>query len=115
MTDKLKEIEVGILVNNAGMSYEHADYLHLISDELVAKLIQINIVSLTRLTKAVLPGMESRKKGLIINVGSAAGTMTIGDPLYAVYSGTKAYVDAFSRSLYLEYKGKNIHVEVRLE
>jgi len=37
---------------------------------------------------------------------------TLGDPLYSVYSGTKAYVDFFSKSLNLEYQSKGIVVEV---
>ena len=48
-----------------------------------------------------------------MNVGSAAGILPIGDPLYSVYSGTKAYVDFFSKSLNLEYKSKGILTEVK--
>ncbi|KCV69052.1 hypothetical protein H696_04470 [Fonticula alba] len=107
----ISEVEVGILINNAGLSYNHADYLHNISPTLINNLIAVNVSSLTHITQAVLPGMTSRRRGLIINIGSAAGLMSTGDPLYSVYSGTKAYVDKFSRSLNLEYKSQGIHVE----
>jgi len=50
----------------------------------------------------------------VINVGSAAGSLYSGDPLYAVYSGTKAYIDLFSRSLYLEYRNKGISVQCQI-
>jgi 17beta-estradiol 17-dehydrogenase / very-long-chain 3-oxoacyl-CoA reductase len=56
--------------------------------------------------------MVSRKKGAIVNIGSAAGYMPVGDPLYEVYSGCKAYVDFFARSLNLSYKSKGITAEV---
>jgi len=56
--------------------------------------------------------MIQRKKGAIVNVGSAAGEVSCGDPLYAVYSGSKAYVDFFSRSLNLELQHKGVHVQV---
>lgn len=105
---------VGILVNNVGRSYDHAEYFDQIDDELAESLIRMNIVATTRMTKLVLPGMLARKKGAIVNVGSAAGLIHSGDPLYAVYSGTKAYVDFFSRSLNLEYKAKGIHVQCQV-
>lgn len=98
-------------INNAGVSYDHAEFFDQISDDLVARLIQLNVTSLTRLTKLVIPGMVARKRGLIMNVGSAAGTLPCGEPLYAVYAATKAYVNQFSRSLNLELKGKGVHVE----
>lgn len=108
---ELNGIEVGILVNNVGCSYPHAEYLNDIPDELVNQLIELNVVALTKMTRIVLPQMISRKRGCIVNVGSAAGTMVVGDPLYTVYSATKAYVDFFSKSLNIELASKGIHVE----
>jgi len=55
--------------------------------------------------------MTQRKRGAIINISSAAGSLPTGDPLYAVYSATKAYVDAFSKSLYYELQKTGIHVQ----
>ena len=45
------------------------------------------------MTRTVLPGMLARKRGAIINIGSAAATVLPSEPLYAVYAATKAYVD----------------------
>lgn len=42
---QIDALEMGILVNNVGMSYPHAEYYDLISDELIDSLIQLNIVS----------------------------------------------------------------------
>jgi 17beta-estradiol 17-dehydrogenase / very-long-chain 3-oxoacyl-CoA reductase len=110
----LKEIDVGILINNVGRSYDHAEYLDQVTDELVESLIRINIASTTRLTRLVLPTMLARGRGAIVNVGSAAGTLYTGDPLYAIYSATKAYVDLFSRSLHLEYRKQGISVQCQI-
>jgi len=58
--------------------------------------------------------MIKRRRGAIVNISSAAGLLPTGDPLYAVYSATKAYVDFFSRSLHFELKSKGIHVQCQV-
>jgi len=110
----LKDVDVGILINNVGRSYDHAEYLDSVPEELVDSLIRVNIISTTRMTRLVLPGMITRGRGAIVNVGSAAGSLYSGDPLYAVYSGTKAYIDLFSRSLHLEYKSRGVSVQCQI-
>ena len=45
-----------------------------------------------QMTRIVLPGMKQRKKGAIVNIGSAAATVAPSGPLYAVYAGTKVRV-----------------------
>ena len=84
------QLEVGILVNNVGVSYPYAMYLHEMDDELVQSIISVNIDPLTRLTKMVIPGMVKRKRGAIVNIGSGAASVIPSDPLYSVYAGTKA-------------------------
>jgi 17beta-estradiol 17-dehydrogenase / very-long-chain 3-oxoacyl-CoA reductase len=111
ITKKLDTLSVGVLVNNCGISYEHAEFLTDISPELVENLIEINVRALTLMTRIVLPKMYENKKGDIINVTSVAGVMSTGEPLYAVYSATKGYVNFFSRSLHHEATLKNVHVQ----
>ena len=65
-------------MNNVGASYPHAQFLDKLDDSLVDQLININVVTLTKLTKLVLPKMVEKKKGIIVNVGSAAGLVPIG-------------------------------------
>ena len=92
MTRVEKEIaglEIGILVNNAGMSYPYAQFFHELSSETIVHLIRVNIEVTTRLTHLVIPQMIQRKRGAIINIGSGAATVLPSDPLYAVYAGTK--------------------------
>ncbi|KAK9918351.1 hypothetical protein WJX75_003413 [Coccomyxa subellipsoidea] len=101
---ELAPLAVGVLVNNVGVSYPHAEYYEAIDDQLIDDLININIQATNKMTRIVLPGMKQRKKGAIVNIGSAAATVAPSGPLYAVYAGTKAYVDMFSKSLDLEYR-----------
>ena len=79
--------DIGILVNNVGISYVSAlyfDELEAHQPSAVEDLIEVNIVAATRMAQLVLPGMKERKKGAIVNVSSAAGRLSVGNPLYAV-------------------------------
>ncbi|XP_074557499.1 very-long-chain 3-oxoacyl-CoA reductase 1-like [Curcuma longa] len=110
----VRGLDVGILVNNAGVSYPYARFFHEVDEDLLRDLIKVNVEGLTQITQAVLPGMLERKKGAIINIGSGAAIVIPSDPLYAVYAATKAYIDQFSRCLYVEYKGKGIDVQCQV-
>ena len=48
-----------------------------------------------QMTRIVLPGMKERRKGAIVNIGSAAATVAPSGPLYAVYAGTKVALSHF--------------------
>merc|ERR1740121_1487202 len=56
-------------------------------------------------------GMIKRKRGAIVNTSSAAGRMT--SPLLAEYSGAKAFIESFSKSLKAELAPFKIHVQVQ--
>ncbi|CAL5031366.1 unnamed protein product [Urochloa decumbens] len=107
-------LDVGVLVNNVGTSYPYARYFHEVDEELARKLIRLNVEAVTRVTHAVLPGMVERRRGAIVNMGSGASAVMPSDPLYSVYVATKAYVDQFSRCLYVEYKSKGIDVQCQV-
>lgn len=72
-------------------------------DHVFNKLLHINIFSVTFMTTMLLPRMVEKRKGAVINIGSAS---CFGFPLLTVYAATKAYVDSFSRNLAYEYKDK---------
>lgn len=68
----LQPLDVGVLVNNVGMSYPFCQYFHELSEENVAQLMSLNVDSTTWMTKIVLPGMIARKRGSIVNISSGA-------------------------------------------
>ncbi|GLV42942.1 spidey [Carabus blaptoides fortunei] len=104
--------EIGILVNNVGLSYPYPEYF-LEMDKNDSKinndLINCNIFSVTNMCKLVLPSMIERRKGVIINMSSAASQ--IPSPLLAVYSATKAYIDKLSADLSTEYEKKGVIIQ----
>jgi short-subunit dehydrogenase len=101
---------VSLLVNNAGLARLSPVGGAAVADSL--SQIALNITALTRLTHAALPGMKARNDGLIINIASVLGLHTL--PFSAVYSGTKAFVLAFSRGLQQELADTGVKVQVVL-
>lgn len=112
--EAIEGLDVGVLINNVGVSYPYARFFHEVDDELLKNLIKVNVEGTTKVTQAVLPGMLKRKKGAIVNIGSGAAIVIPSDPLYAVYAATKAYIDQFSRCLYVEYKNSGIDVQCQV-
>ncbi|BFT62933.1 SDR family NAD(P)-dependent oxidoreductase [Pseudomonas moorei] len=103
---------VRLLVNNAGV----ARFSTLADTPVEVSLSQIalNIISLTRLTQAVLPAFKARNQGTIINVASVLSVHSW--EVSSVYSGTKSFVLAFSRGIQDELaKAKsNVRLQVVL-
>lgn len=112
VADALLGVDVGVLVNNVGVSYPYTQYFHELDDDRVTQLLTLNVDSTTWMTRLVLVGMVERKKGAIVNIGSAAGVST--SPLLAQYGAAKAYVAMFSRALNGELAKFNIHVQCQV-
>lgn len=108
----LKGKDIGVLVNNVGVSYPFTKYFHELDDKNVEDLITLNVDSTTWMTRFVLPAMLEQKRGAIVNISSAAGVST--SPLLAQYGAAKSYIAMFTRALNAEYAGKGIHVQCQV-
>ncbi len=97
---------IDILVNNVGYINDPTPF-HLMHDEDWDTLINLNLMSTLRMTRAVLPIMMEQKEGCIINVSSVAGIKAYRIPL-AVYNALKAGIIMFTKSIALEYAQYNI-------
>jgi len=108
--DELRQesTSISILVNNAGIDVYGNFYETDATKEL--QMIEVNLVSLTQLTKLLLPDMRKRGYGRILNLGSTGSF--ISTPYNAVYSATKAYVLSFSEAIAEELQGSGITVTV---
>jgi short-subunit dehydrogenase len=97
-------VEIGILVNNAGVLSEgpFADG----APEAQLNLIDVNIVALTALMRLFLPAMVARGEGRILNVASIAAFTPV--PQLAIYAASKAYVLSLTEAVGQELKGTGV-------
>ncbi|HEY9180728.1 MAG TPA: SDR family oxidoreductase [Candidatus Baltobacteraceae bacterium] len=97
-----------VLVNNAGFAnngkFAQMNEAHILEE------IQLDITTLTQLTRLYLPGMIERKDGKVLNVASTAGFLP--GPNMAVYYASKAFVISFSEALAEEVRGTGVTVSV---
>jgi uncharacterized protein len=101
-----KNIIVDNLINNAGIG--SFGYFNDEEDAFHEEIININIKSLTNLTKYLLKDMVKRKEGRIMNVASTAAF--ISGPKMAMYYATKAYVLSLTEALHEEGKVQGVTV-----
>jgi 3-hydroxy acid dehydrogenase / malonic semialdehyde reductase len=99
--------EIDILINNAGLS-RGLDKLHEGSFQDWEDMIDTNVKGLLYLSRYVVPGMVSRDRGHVVNLGSIAGHQTY--PGGNVYCATKAAVRAISEGLKQDLLGTRVRV-----
>jgi len=106
--DRIKEqnAKIEVLINNAGFGYHGAfkntDW------ETERAMIQLNITTLTDLTKRFLKDMLERNHGKILNVSSTAAFFA--GPNMSVYYATKAYVQSFTEAIAFELRKTGVTV-----
>ena len=105
LPDGWREIE--LLVNNAGLArgMEPAQSAEL---EGWDAMVAVNVTGLIHVTRALLPGMVARDRGLIVNLGSTAANYAY--PGGNVYGATKAFVEQFTLGLKSDLIGTGVRV-----
>ncbi|USH03604.1 3-oxoacyl-ACP reductase FabG [Grimontia kaedaensis] len=98
--------DIDILVNNAGITRDNL--LMRMKDDEWQDIMDTNLTSIFRMSKAVLRAMMKKRNGRIINVGSVVGTM--GNAGQANYSAAKAGVVGFTKSMAREVASRGITV-----
>lgn len=99
---------VDILVNNAGITRDNL--LMRMKDDEWQNIMDTNLTSIFKMSKAVLRGMMKKRKGRIINIGSVVGST--GNAGQANYAAAKAGVIGFSKSMAREVASRGITVNV---
>uniref|UniRef100_A0A7N6FCN5 Hydroxysteroid (17-beta) dehydrogenase 3 n=1 Tax=Anabas testudineus TaxID=64144 RepID=A0A7N6FCN5_ANATE len=103
--DQLKDLNIGVLVNNVGMLPSVIPCRFLDSadlDQIITKVINCNVKTMAKVR--VYMG-----KGVIVNISS--GIASIPFPLYSMYAASKVFVERFSQGLQAEYKAKGIIIQ----
>ncbi|WP_027711702.1 3-oxoacyl-ACP reductase FabG [Dickeya chrysanthemi] len=100
--------DIDILVNNAGITRD--DLMLRMKDEAWQEVLDTNLSSVFRLSKAVLRAMMKKRFGRIITVGSVIGSR--GNSGQANYAAAKAGLVGFSKSLAQEVASRGITVNV---
>jgi short-subunit dehydrogenase len=100
----LNDTPIDILFNNAGVL--SGGYLEEQDLSDIYNMMQVNVGALIHLTRGVLPGMISRKRGKVINNSSVMAYMHL--PFASTYSASKAAVAAFTQCLEQELKSTEV-------
>lgn len=106
---ELKDVPVGILVNNVGKQYSYPMYLGEVPEDELWDIINVNTGAVTLMTRLIITGMQERRKGAIVNISSGSEFQPL--PLMTVYAATKFYIKSFSEAVRAEYSRFGITVQ----
>ncbi|XP_065103275.1 17-beta-hydroxysteroid dehydrogenase type 3 isoform X3 [Paramisgurnus dabryanus] len=95
--ERIEGLDIGILVNNVGI----------LPNQIPCRLLET--AGLEEMCSIVLPGMQERGRGAVLNVSS--GIAKIPFPLYTLYAASKVFVERFSQGLQAEYRSKGIIIQ----
>ncbi|XP_033092539.1 testosterone 17-beta-dehydrogenase 3 isoform X2 [Trachypithecus francoisi] len=104
--EKLTGLEIGILVNNVGMLPNLLPSHFLNAPDEIQRVIHCNITSVVKMTQLILKHMESRRKGLILNISS--GIALFPWPLYSLYSASKVLTPYAVSTAMTKYLNTNV-------
>jgi len=98
--------ELDVVVNNAGMA--SAGISEAFTPEQARELFEVNVFGVQRVLRATLPVLRAKRAGLVINVGSILGRITL--PFFALYGASKYAVEAMSDSYRYELSQLGVDV-----
>jgi uncharacterized protein len=101
-----KNIEVELLVNNAG--FGAFGYIHEISEPRLLEMIQVNCLAVVHLTRLYVPEMVRRRRGDVLIVASTAAFQAV--PFNSVYAATKAFDLIFAEGIAEEVRSLGVRV-----
>ena len=107
---KQKNIEISYLINNAGFG-EISEFYQQDMNK-IESMLNLNMLTLTKLCRLYLPDFIKRNQGKILNVASIAALMP--GPLQATYYASKAYVLSLSNAIAEEIKATNVTITTLL-
>jgi len=107
IAEQLAGVDVDILVNNAGILSSRAKFQDIDPAEIDA-MIDVNLKAPMHLTRALLPGMTSRRSGHLIFIGSMGGQAPF--PSMGVYGPSKAGLSLFCDNLRCDLLGTSVRV-----
>ena len=84
--------KLDVLVNNAGLA--SAGIGETFTPEQLRDMFEVNVIGVQRMLRAALPDMRKNRSGLVINIGSIVGRLTI--PFFALYGASKHAVEALT-------------------
>ncbi|KAF2748682.1 NAD(P)-binding protein [Sporormia fimetaria CBS 119925] len=102
-------LDISILVNNVGLSHSIPVPFVETDPKEMNDIIVINCMATLKVTQLVAPGMQSRKRGLIMTMASFGGAFPT--PLLATYSGSKAFLQQWSTALASELQPFGVQVQ----
>ena len=98
--------ELDVVINNAGMA--SAGISETFTPEQVRDLFEVNVFGVQRVLRAVLPTLRARRSGLVINIGSILGRVTL--PFFGLYGASKQAMEAMSDSYRYELSQLGVDV-----
>jgi NAD(P)-dependent dehydrogenase (short-subunit alcohol dehydrogenase family) len=97
-----------VVINNAGQMF--VGFTEAFSPDELTRQLDINVVGIHRVSRAFLPAMRARRRGLVINLSSIAGRLSA--PFFGVYHASKWAVEGYSMALRGELASSGVDVVV---
>uniref|UniRef100_A0A1I7SPY0 Estradiol 17-beta-dehydrogenase 12 n=2 Tax=Bursaphelenchus xylophilus TaxID=6326 RepID=A0A1I7SPY0_BURXY len=106
---ELKTLDVGILINCAGIGPTEVGNFSELPQGLPTKIMKVNLMSNLRMIETILPGMLERDQGIIVNIASMTGWRPL--PYMSTYPASKAAISFYSDTLADEFAHTNVKIQ----